>query len=187
MKLALPKTAWEVFVNTIHHLLTRHWRQDLRPRRHHQMRQWRRVHLRQIHFNACVRPQSRNASPPKRTRWRNHRQHMTGQHGVLRLQYLGNDAAELRPVLSEGQQVADGTADGVDVVRWVNLFDQDLQEPRNATYFVSICCLWTVINTRLILKDNRGRLWVWFESLNNCGSVPDSIWSNMFDIYKHQI
>lgn len=31
--------------------------------------------------------------------------------------YLGNDAAELRSILCEGQQVADGTADGVNVVR----------------------------------------------------------------------
>lgn len=30
--------------------------------------------------------------------------------------YLGNDAAELRSILGEGQQVADGTADGVYVV-----------------------------------------------------------------------
>lgn len=42
-------------------------------------------------------------------------------------QYLGNDAAELRSILGEGQQVADGTADGVNVVRWVNLFNEDLQ------------------------------------------------------------
>lgn len=31
-------------------------------------------------------------------------------------QYLGNDAAELRSILGEGQQVADGTADGVNEI-----------------------------------------------------------------------
>lgn len=41
--------------------------------------------------------------------------------------YLCNDAAELRSILGEGQQVADGTADGLDVVRGLNLLDQDLQ------------------------------------------------------------
>ena len=41
--------------------------------------------------------------------------------------YLGDDAAELGPVLREGQQVADGTADGVDAVRRLDLFNQDLR------------------------------------------------------------
>lgn len=40
--------------------------------------------------------------------------------------YLCNDAAELRSVLGEGQQVTDGAADGLDVVRRFNLLDQDL-------------------------------------------------------------
>lgn len=40
--------------------------------------------------------------------------------------YLCNDAAELRSVLGEGQQVADGAADGLDVVRRLDLLDQDL-------------------------------------------------------------
>lgn len=52
-------------------------------------------------------------------------------------QYLGNDAAELRSVLGEGQQVADGTADGVNAVRWVNLFDQELRGRSNVHIFIS--------------------------------------------------
>lgn len=44
--------------------------------------------------------------------------------------HLGDDAAELRAVLRERQQVADGAADGVDVVRRLDLFDQDLSGKR---------------------------------------------------------
>lgn len=40
--------------------------------------------------------------------------------------HLGDDAAELRAVLRERQQVADGAADGVHVVRRLDLLDQDL-------------------------------------------------------------
>lgn len=44
--------------------------------------------------------------------------------------HLGDDAAELRAVLRERQQVADGAADGVDVVRRLDLLDQDLWAKR---------------------------------------------------------
>lgn len=40
--------------------------------------------------------------------------------------HRGDDAAELRAVLRERQQVADGAADGEDVVRRLHLLDQDL-------------------------------------------------------------
>lgn len=46
-------------------------------------------------------------------------------------QYLGNDAAKLRSVLGKGQKVVDGAADGVDTVRGIDLFDQDLKGGRN--------------------------------------------------------
>lgn len=42
--------------------------------------------------------------------------------------YLGNDAAELRSILRQGKQVANGTANSVNTVGRLNLFDQDLQE-----------------------------------------------------------
>lgn len=47
--------------------------------------------------------------------------------------YLCDDAAELRSILGEGQQVADGAADGLGVVRGFNLFDQDLQHIKRKT------------------------------------------------------
>lgn len=41
----------------------------------------------------------------------------SAQHPLVCPQYLGDDAAELRAVLGEGQQVADGAADRVNAVR----------------------------------------------------------------------
>ena len=51
-------------------------------------------------------------------------------------QYLGDDAAELRAVLCERQQVADGAADGVHAVRGVDLFDQELEEHQTVCQFL---------------------------------------------------
>lgn len=41
--------------------------------------------------------------------------------------YLGNDAAELRSILGQGEQVANGTANSMNTVGRLNLFNQDLQ------------------------------------------------------------
>lgn len=44
--------------------------------------------------------------------------------------HLGNDAAELWPILCKGQQVADGTANGVNIVGRLHLPDQNLTQSK---------------------------------------------------------